>query len=185
LVAERHADGLVADVEFAAAAAGATAVVTERSNDPEILAEAANAAGDGIGKTAAWKHWSYRVGMQLAAQDVLEPHPYQAAMQVSRAVLNTMTHHRGPSIPTQADFLRDIFGNPFRPVIFSPEWRTSTVLALARQIYDSRDFSAMPILADALQDAGCDNAEVLNHCLEPVSHVRGCWVIDLILSKDR
>ena len=50
--------------------------------------------------------------------------------------------------------IRDIFGNPFRPVTFSPQWRTDTALTLARQMYESRDFSAMPILADALQDAG-------------------------------
>jgi hypothetical protein len=79
--------------------------------------------------------------------------------------------------------IRDIFGNPFRPVSFSPEWRTSTAVALARQMYDSRDFSAMPILADALQDAGCDNADVLAHCRGPVPHVRGCWVVDLMLDK--
>src|SRR5207253_1637200 len=64
----------------------------------------------------------------------------------------------------QADLLRDIFGNPFRPVAFNPAWRTSTAVALAQQMYDSRDFGAMPILADALQDAGCTNDDVLNHC---------------------
>ena len=79
--------------------------------------------------------------------------------------------------------LRDIFGNPFRPVAFSPEWRTDTAVTLARQMYESRDFSAMPILADALQDAGCDNEEVLAHCRGPGPHVRGCWVVDLVLGK--
>ncbi|MBP3956137.1 hypothetical protein J8F10_12675 [Gemmata sp. G18] len=80
--------------------------------------------------------------------------------------------------------LRDIFGNPFRPITFSPSWRTDTVLALAAQMYSSRDFSAMPILADALQDAGSDSAEVLDHCRGPGPHVRGCWVVDLVLGKD-
>jgi hypothetical protein len=80
--------------------------------------------------------------------------------------------------------IRDIFGNPFRPVSFSPEWRTDTVLALARQMYESRDFSAMPILADALQDTGCDNETVLAHCRDPNQvHARGCWVVDLVLEK--
>ena len=80
--------------------------------------------------------------------------------------------------PEQCDLLRDIFGNPFRPVTFSPSWRTDTTLSLAAQMYDSRDFSAMPILADALQDAGCDNADILNHCRDTtVPHVRaaGSW----------
>lgn len=84
----------------------------------------------------------------------------------------------------QATLLRDLFGNPFRPVGFSPEWRTDTVAALARQMYDSRDFSAMPILADALQDAGCDNDDILNHCRSGGVHVRGCWVVDLALGKE-
>jgi hypothetical protein len=74
--------------------------------------------------------------------------------------------------------------NPFRPVAFDPEWRTSTAVALAGQMYEARDFSAMPILADALQDAGCDNADILDHCRSPGPHVRGCWVVDLVLGKE-
>ena len=74
--------------------------------------------------------------------------------------------------------------NPFRPVTFSPEWRTSTAVAIARQMYEGRDFSAMPILADALQDAGCEHADVLDHCRGPGPHVRGCWVCDLVLGKE-
>jgi len=80
--------------------------------------------------------------------------------------------------------LRDIFGNPFRPVAFDPEWRTSTAVALAKQMYDARDFGAMPILADALQDAGCENEDVLNHCRDANGvHVRGCCIVDLVLGK--
>jgi hypothetical protein len=78
----------------------------------------------------------------------------------------------------------DIFGNPFRSVPFSPAWRTDTALSLARTMYDSREFSAMPILGDALQDAGCDNEDVLTHCRGPGTHVRGCWVCDLVLRKE-
>jgi hypothetical protein len=79
--------------------------------------------------------------------------------------------------------IRDIFGNPFRPAALDPAWRTPTVVALARQMYESRDFGAMPILADALQDAGCDSAAILDHCRGPGPHVRGCWVVDLVLGK--
>jgi hypothetical protein len=83
-----------------------------------------------------------------------------------------------------AGLLRDIFGSSIRPVSFAPEWRTDTVLALARQMYESREFGAMPILADALQDAGCDNDDILNHCRDATRpHVRGCWVVDLVLDK--
>ena len=84
----------------------------------------------------------------------------------------------------QKAFLLDIFGNPFRPVIFSPAWRTDTAVSLARQMYESREFGAMPILADALQDAGCENPDILSHCRDTsATHVRGCWVVDLVLGK--
>jgi hypothetical protein len=83
-----------------------------------------------------------------------------------------------------AHLVRDIFVNPFQPVLFSPEWRTDTAMSLARQMYESREFGAMPILADALQDAGCDEAAVLDHCRGPGPHVRGCWVVDLVLGKE-
>jgi len=84
----------------------------------------------------------------------------------------------------QAAYLRDIFGNPFRPVATDSDWHTSTVIALAKQMYESRDFSPMPILADALQDAGCDCEDILSHCRGPGLHVRGCWAVDLILGKE-
>jgi len=84
----------------------------------------------------------------------------------------------------QGQYLHCIFGNPFHPVVLDPSWLTTTVLALARQMYESRDFSTMPILADALQDAGCDNAEILEHCRGPGPHVRGCWLVDLLLGKE-
>jgi hypothetical protein len=83
-----------------------------------------------------------------------------------------------------AALVRDIYGNPFRPAAFSPEWRTDTAVVLARQVYESRDFGAMPILADALQDAGCEDADILSHCRDGGPHVRGCWVVDLVLGKN-
>jgi hypothetical protein len=85
---------------------------------------------------------------------------------------------------TQSHLLRDIFGNPFRPVAFDAAWRTSTAVALAQGMYESRNFDAMPILADALQDGGCDSDDILTHCRDPQQvHVRGCWVVDLVLGK--
>jgi hypothetical protein len=83
-----------------------------------------------------------------------------------------------------AQLIRDVFGNPFRPVAFAPAWRTDTAVALARQMYESRDFGVMPILADALQDAGCDSADVLDHCRGPGPHARKCWVCDLVLGNE-
>jgi hypothetical protein len=69
-----------------------------------------------------------------------------------------------------------------RPTV--PSWLTSDALALARGIYAEEAFDRMPILAGALQDAGCDNDEILNHCRGPGPHVRGCWVVDLLLGKE-
>jgi hypothetical protein len=80
--------------------------------------------------------------------------------------------------------IRDVIGDPFNPVKFDKNWRTSTAVTLAKQMYESREFSAMPILADALQDAGCDNDEVLKHCRRAGPHVRGCWAVDGVLGKE-
>jgi hypothetical protein len=81
------------------------------------------------------------------------------------------------------DTLVDIFGNPFRPVTVDPRWLSETVVALATRIYEERAFAWMPILADALQDAGCEEEQVLMHCREPREHFRGCWVVDMLLGK--
>ncbi|MFO0826287.1 MAG: SMI1/KNR4 family protein [Gemmataceae bacterium] len=68
-------------------------------------------------------------------------------------------------------------------VKFEESWRSSTVIALAQQISSTRDFTTMPILADALQDAGCDSAAVLKHCRDrECRHAKGCWVIDSLLT---
>jgi hypothetical protein len=83
----------------------------------------------------------------------------------------------------QCGLVRDIFGNPFRPIAFDPSWHTSTVVALATGIYEEKAFDRMPILADALQDAGCDNEEILQHCRGENVHVRGCFVVDLLLGR--
>jgi hypothetical protein len=91
--------------------------------------------------------------------------------------------HRGEQA-AQGALVREILGNPFRALSASPTWRTDTVLALAQQMYVAEEFSAMPILADALQDAGCALDTVLDHCRDPRhTHVRGCWVLDLVLGK--
>jgi hypothetical protein len=81
---------------------------------------------------------------------------------------------------------RDHFTHPttqFCHITFKPSWLTSTVLSLASGIYFEKAFDPMPILADALQDADCDNEDMLNHCRQPGEHVRGCFVVDLLLGK--
>ncbi len=91
-------------------------------------------------------------------------------------------HERAMRV-AHCQIVREIFGNPFRPITLNPSWLTSTVIAIANSIYEEKVFDRMPILADALQDAGCDNQDILNHCRQPGEHARGCWVVDLLLSK--
>src|SRR5262249_19732568 len=86
--------------------------------------------------------------------------------------------------PPVAALVRDLIGNPFRPPnALNPAWRTPDVLGLARSAYYERAFDRLPILGDALEDAGCTDAVILDHCRGPGPHVRGCWVVDLILGK--
>jgi len=83
----------------------------------------------------------------------------------------------------KAAIIRELFGNPLRPVTIENSWRTATVISLADAIYNNDFYNRLPILADALEDAGCDNADILNHCRQPGDHVRGCWAVDLVLGK--
>jgi hypothetical protein len=101
-------------------------------------------------------------------------------------------HHRSHH-PEYARLLRDVVGNPFRPVALSPSWLTwndGIVVRLARAAYDERkvpegtlDNGRLAILADALEEAGCSDADILGHLRRPGPHVRGCWLVDLCLGK--
>jgi hypothetical protein len=82
-----------------------------------------------------------------------------------------------------ANLLRELVGNPFRPVPFKPAWRIPAVTSLAQGIYDDRRFQDLPILADALEEAGCTITDLLSHLRGPGPHVRGCWALDLVLGK--
>jgi hypothetical protein len=88
--------------------------------------------------------------------------------------------------PAQTALLFDVIGNPFQPWFVFAEWlrwRDATIPKLARAIYEERAFDQLSILADALEDSGCEDTEILAHCRRPGPHVRGCWVVDLILGK--
>lgn len=85
--------------------------------------------------------------------------------------------------PPSAAAARELFANPFVPLEWKPEWFTSTARDLAAHIYAERDFSPMPILGDALMDAGCDHQLIQDHCRTPKPHARGCWAVDAVLGK--
>ena len=136
--------------------------------------------------------WDYRVWAATTVYNAATDSPSKIGSApdfYSRAIQLASERPAPPPGPLPPDdrclpLFRDVFGNPFRPVTFSPGWRTSTAVAIARGMYESWDFSAMPILADALQDAGCENEDILNHCRDASQvHVRGCWVVDLVLGK--
>ncbi len=83
--------------------------------------------------------------------------------------------------------VREVFGNPFHVTVIEDSllsWRDATIPQIAAKIYEERRFGDLPILADALEEAGCADAEILSHCREPGEHVLGCWVVDLLLGKD-
>jgi hypothetical protein len=89
-----------------------------------------------------------------------------------------------PERMLQLSLLRDIFGNPFRPLSLDPSWLTRKVVAVAQRIYDNRDFDLLPRLADAFEGVGCHDTEILSHCRSSGPHVRGCWALDLVLGKE-
>jgi hypothetical protein len=87
----------------------------------------------------------------------------------------------------QCHLLRDIFGDFFRSVFVAPAWLSwngGTIAKLAQALYEDRAFHRLPVLADALNEAGCTDADILGHCRQPGPHVRGCWVVDLLLGKE-
>jgi hypothetical protein len=125
----------------------------------------------------------WRAGRPPIAQTALEEANWATAAAASLAVETLEQTAWDAFLVVETALLRELFGNPFRTVI-DTGWLTSNVVAIAQRIYDDRNFTDLPILADALEDAGCDNAEILNHCRQPGVHVRGCWVVDLVLGKE-
>ena len=155
-VAERFADGLANPEELQAACTSARLVWTTSSWGGMLAAEATDA---GVWRAARG------VLSSLEMDDI----PFRLWM-------------------LQSDLLRDVFGPlPFRPVARDSSWllwNDSTVCRIAQGIYEERAFDRLPILADILLDAGCDNEDILAHCRSEGPHVRGCWVLDLILGKE-
>jgi hypothetical protein len=95
---------------------------------------------------------------------------------------STPTYRRIPDEYHSADLVREVFANPFaRAPDFPSAWRSETVVQLARHARATGEFSTLPILADALEEAGCDAEGVLDHLRGAGPHARGCWALDLIL----
>jgi hypothetical protein len=168
-VAEQLAEGLVNEEERQEAFRSGMDVVIEKVHQPY-----------GIATTRAMA--AYRPAFRQAMSAALyaaESAAGSAGSHGRRADWNDRAwRHK-----EQVVLAREIFGNPFRPVIITPAWLTFTVVQLSQAIYAERAFDRMPILADALEDAGCNNGDVLMHCRSGGEHCRGCWVVDLLLGK--
>jgi hypothetical protein len=91
---------------------------------------------------------------------------------------------RAEVLGVQATLLREVIGNPFRPATVDPAWQRPKIVEEVSLIYYAQDFSRLPALADELEAAGCADAAFLGHCRQPGEHVRGCWVVDLLLGKE-
>jgi hypothetical protein len=186
VLAERFADGEATEQDLAAATAyprpalydaDAAMFSAEVLLDPVRVAEE---AAEAAGQEAAG-----RVYARLFPNGY-SPSPENASLFEEASERQEKEHGEALAIEkrSQADLLRDIFGIPFQPVTLDPAWRKPTILALAQAIYEERSFDRLPVLADALEDAGCSDAAILDHCRQPRPHVRGCWVVDLILGKE-
>jgi hypothetical protein len=199
-VAERYADGLAAREALdtaaslasrasdAASVAAMTAAGMAPPDDDPITwdADRTTAATKwGTAKAVAWASsvlpWHTTLD---AAKDVAKYSRLAVSWSAATAGAAAMSTAWEREVSNQAALLRDIFGAlPFRPMSLDARWRTFDVLPIAQAIYDGRAFDLLPILADALEGAGCSDPEILNHCRQPGDHVRGCWVLDLLLDK--
>jgi hypothetical protein len=170
-VAERFADGDADESERYEAEMAASEAVDDAVN---TNFHAANAAFNAVGEFTGPEWESAHQTCADAAGAAEEKHNGKGRRKAYTGEL-----------AAQTELLRDVIGNPFRVVAVDPGWLgwNGVVPKLAQGIYVERAFDRLLILADALEEAGCTNADILGHCRGPGPHVRGCWVIDLILGK--
>jgi hypothetical protein len=193
-LAERCADnpGLLAGPLAAAADAAdrwrgvaeMMALYDPYNDGAQLLAEVADLTTGLVGATPAWDPGRAANAFAVAfAPGAYSDSPGNVPRE-GRPHFETKAAAHAFFLGEQAALARDIFGNPFRPVAFDPAWRTPTALRLAQAIYEERAFDRLPILADALEEAGCTGAELLAHCRSGWDHVRGCWLVDRVLGKE-
>jgi hypothetical protein len=159
--------------------------------------DSASDALEAIHADANEQRWYYaeesaaRAVYEACRSDFREGCALEVALRVSDAIVfaedRVAGNLRRRVRSAQAACIREIIGNPFRPVRINPSRMTrdeGAVAKLARDIYRARTFDVLPVLADALEDAGCTDADILAHLRGPGPHVRGCWVLDLILGRE-
>jgi hypothetical protein len=187
-ICEAYADGLVRQEEVERAAGAAHHAAERLSVDQERKASLAVAQMAGVvADTPRPLHRQLRVTLSetLAQQWQVAKHAVFYALKAWSAVIwSASADQLKAEKVAQCLLWRDVSGNPFRPITLDPAWKTPAVVQLARSLYEERRFEDLPILADALEEAGCQDAAALGHCRGPGPHVRGCWVLDLLLGKE-
>jgi hypothetical protein len=186
-IVEQAAEDLVAENEVLGVLRAARLYTdSSEAQSSEVGCSAAFAAASLAGAYSAEKQIWRATRVADCARDTLHWAEHEAAVQQGCDQAQALTRaemREAVEAKAQAALLQDIVPNPFRPISIDPGWLTLDVRALARGIYDDRAFDRLPILADALIDAGCDNAEILDHCRSSGPHVRGCWVVDLLTGR--
>jgi hypothetical protein len=183
-VAERFGDGEVSTKGLAKAFLKAHDAFQEANDDDWCLYHGTNIVSGLVRPVVANEQHPDAYDPIRLSQDVIDLLACEAShAEEEDADGRGYTEGEDLECKRQSGIIRDVLGNPFNPAALDPSWLTSTVLALAAGIYCEKAFDRMPILADALEDAGCDDEDVLNHCRLPGEHVRGCWVLDLVLGK--
>jgi hypothetical protein len=192
-VIERFAEGRANEQERALAEVEATEVSTrlasafsDSPHDTPIPPEACAAAAvlnltASTEVEATWLPFDQFIAEQVAGHVLLAE-----CVALGEAVVERIVRLGGedPSRRALSDRLRDVIGNPFRPITLETCWRKPEVVSLAQVIEDEQAFERMGMLADSLEDVGCTNADIVGHCRGPGPHVRGCWLLDLILGKE-
>jgi hypothetical protein len=193
VIAEKYTDGDATVGELDAACRAAWDAASEAwRRSQAVVGDAARAAAAAANPDPVELPWAHRTAAWVAARYSATFRGVTSAFAVHVDVVAATS--RSAEERVQAGFLRDIAGNPFRIVTVDSNWlgwHDVTVSNLAQAIYDERelpsghlDNSTMAVLADALVDAGCHDEDILKHCREPADHVRGCWVVDLLLAKE-
>lgn len=177
-VTERHADQLASNEEWRDAGSGVLLAWEES------LTFMMSEADKTVGMRAA--HYATSAAWWLSPGGVLRHGwgPFwadQVAHDTATAVHND--YIKSPEHAPQCALWRDIRGNPFRSPTLDPSCVTPSVQALATAIYAPKSFGDVPVLADALEEAGCRDGDILGHLRQPGEHVRGCWALDLLLGK--
>jgi hypothetical protein len=197
-----HLEGHVSDRKYRLLVCACCRAIWPWLNDPRSREAVETSERFADGEADAGELEQFRGRAWQAVKDLGLYHPLRIVPEAAAVAARFLSRETGPArwmaLAAAAAFLgkpqnerlcgliRELFGNPFRPPEVHPAWlawQDGTVPRLARAVYDGRSFADLPLLADALEEAGCTDAALLGHCRVPADHVRGCWALDLLLDK--